>query len=76
MLSSSVHRCQRSSTGLGEKEAKAVEWGIFANQVYLYGMVNILEVDTDHKPMIPLLSGYRTTAPLRLERIYAFNFKA
>ena len=49
-----------------EKEAKAVvEWGIFANQTYLYGMGGTFEVDTDHKPLVPLLSGYRTTAPLR-----------
>ena len=52
-----------------EKEAKAVEWGIFANQIYLYGLRDTFEVDTDHKPLVPLLSGYRTTAPLRLERI-------
>ena len=52
-----------------EKEAKAVEWGIFANQIYLYGMAGTFEIDTDHKPLVPLLSGYRTTEPLRLERI-------
>ena len=37
-----------------------MEWGIFANT---------FEVDTDHKPLAPLLSGYRTTAPLHIERI-------
>ena len=62
-----------------EKEAKAVEWGIFANQIYLYGMADTFEVDTDHKPLVPLLSGYRTTAPLRLERIrvrlQGFNYR-
>ena len=62
-----------------EKEAKAVEWGIFANQIYLYGMGNTFEVDTDHKPLVPLLSGYRTTAPLRIERILVrlqgFNYR-
>ena len=52
-----------------EKEAKAVEWAIFANQIYLYGMADTFEVDTEHKPLVPLLSGYRTTASLRLERI-------
>jgi len=52
-----------------EKEAKAVEWGIFANQIYLCGMADTFEVDTDHKPLVPLLAGYRTTAALRLERI-------
>jgi len=45
-----------------------VEWGIFANQIYLYGLRDTFEVDTDHKPLVPPLSGYRTTAPLRLER--------
>ena len=51
-----------------EKEAKAVEWGIFANT---------FEVDTDHKPLAQLLSGYRTTAPLHIERGYAsaFNYR-
>ena len=29
-----------------EKEAKAVEWGIFANQIYLYGLGDAFEVDT------------------------------
>ena len=61
-----------------EKEAKAVEWGIFANQIYLYGIGDTFEVDTDHKPLVPLPLGYRTTAPLRLERmcirLQGFNF--
>ena len=56
-----------------------MEWGIFANQIYLYGMADTFEVDTDHKPLVPLLSGYRTTAPLRLERIrvrlQGFNYR-
>ena len=52
-----------------EMEAKAVGWGIFANQIYLHGMADTFEVDTDHKPLVPLLSGYRTTVPLCLERI-------
>ena len=30
---------------------------------------NTFEVDIDHKPLVPLLSGYRVTAPLRIERI-------
>ena len=55
---------------------------MFANQIYLYGMADTFEVDTDHKPLVPLLSGYRTTAPLRLDRIrvqlqgfnYCLNF--
>ena len=48
-----------------EKEAKAVEWG-------LYGMRNTSEVETDHKPLEPLLSGYRTTVPLCIERICVY----
>ena len=62
-----------------EKEAKAVEWGIFANQIYLYGLRDAFEVDTDHKPLVPLLAGYRTTAPLRVERmrvrLQGFNYR-
>ena len=46
-----------------------MKWRIFANQIYLYGMADTFEVDTYHKPLLPLLSGYRTTAPLCLERI-------
>ena len=61
-----------------EKEAKAVEWGIFANQIYLYGLGDAFEVDTDHKPLVPLLSGYRTTAPLCIESmrvcLQGFNY--
>ena len=56
-----------------------MEWGIFAYQIYLYGMGNTFEVDADHKPLVPLLSGYRTTAPLRIERIcvrlQGFNYR-
>ena len=33
-------------------------------------MGNTFEFDTDRKPLVPLLSGYRTTAPFRIERIY------
>jgi len=57
-----------------EKEAKAVRWGIFANQIYHYGMADTFEVDTDHQPLVPLLSSYKTTTPLRLERI-RFNYR-
>jgi len=42
-------------------------------------MGDTFEVDTDHKPLVPLLSGYRTTAPLHLERIrvrlQGFNYR-
>ena len=62
-----------------EKESKAVEWGIFANQIYLHDMGSKFQVDTDHKPLVPLLSGYRPTAPLRIERIrvrfQGFNYR-
>ena len=46
-----------------------MEWGIFANQIYLYGKRNTFEVDTDHKSLVPLLSGYRTIALLCIERV-------
>ena len=56
-----------------------MEWGIFANQTYLYGMGNTFKVDADHKPLVPLLSGYRTTAPLHIERVrvrlQGFNYR-
>ena len=62
-----------------EIDAKAVEWGIFANQIFLYGLGDVFEVDTDRKPQVPLLSGYRTTAPLRMERmrvrLQGFNYR-
>ena len=32
-------------------------------------MRNTFEVDSNHRSLVPLLSGYRATAPLRLERI-------
>ena len=61
-----------------EKEAKAVEWGILANQIYLYGLRDAFRVDTDHKPLVPLLTSHRATAPLRVERmrirLQGFNF--
>ena len=42
-------------------------------------MGDTFEVDTDHTPLVPLLSGYRTTAPLRLERmrvrLQGFNYR-
>jgi len=41
-------------------------------------MADTFEVDTDHKPLVALLSGYRT-APLCLERIHVrlqgFNYR-
>lgn len=61
-----------------ENAAKVVECGIFVNQIYLYGLGEVFEVDTDHKSLVPLLSGYRTTAPLRIERmrvrLQGFNY--
>ena len=35
-----------------EKETKAVEWGFFINHIYLYGLGDAFEVDTDHKPLV------------------------
>ena len=49
-----------------EKEAKAVEWGVLVNQIYLYGLRDAFEVDTDHKPLLPLFASHKVTAPLRL----------
>ena len=37
-----------------EKEAKTVEWGVLANQIYLHSLSGTFEVDTDHKPLLPL----------------------
>ena len=50
-----------------EKEAKAVEWGMLANQIYLYGLRDTFEVDTDHKPLLPLFARHKVTRPLRIE---------
>ena len=59
-----------------EKEAKAVEWGVFSNQIYLYGLRDTF--DTDHKPLVPLFASHKTTAPLRIERmrvrLQGFNY--
>ena len=52
-----------------EKEAKAVEWGVLANQIYLYGLRDTFEVDTDHKPLLPLFASHKVTAPLTVERM-------
>ena len=52
-----------------EKEAKAVEWGVFANQIYLYGLRDTFDIDTDHKPVVPLFASHKITAPLRIERM-------
>ena len=40
---------------------------VSANQIYLYDMATTL--DTDHKPLVLLLSGHRTTASLCIERM-------
>ena len=62
-----------------EKEAKAVEWGVFANQIYLYGLRDTFDIDTDHKPLVPLFATHKTTAPLRIERmrvrLQGFNYR-
>ena len=46
-----------------EKEAKAVDWGVFANQIYLYGLWDTFDISTDHNPLVPLFATHKTTAP-------------
>ena len=62
-----------------EKEAKAVEWGVLANQIYLHGLRDTFEVDTDHKPLLPLFARHKVTALLRIERmrvrLQGFDYK-
>ena len=62
-----------------EKEAKAVEWGVFINQIYLYGLREAFDIDTDHKPLVPLFMGHKSTAPIRIERmrvrLQGFNYR-
>ena len=48
---------------------KAVEWGVLTNQIYFYGLRDTFEVDTDHKPLLPLIASHKVTASLRIERI-------
>ena len=52
-----------------EKDAKAVEWGVLANQIYLYGLRDTSEIDTDHKPLLPLCASHKVMTPLRIERM-------
>ena len=47
-----------------EKEVKAFEWGVLANQIYVYSLRVTFEVDTDHKPLLPLFASHKVTAPL------------
>ena len=58
---------------------KALEWGVHANQIYLYGLRDTFEVDTDHKPLLPLFASHKVTAPLRIERmrvrLQGFDYK-
>ena len=49
--------------------AKVVEWCILSSQIYLYVLGEVFEVDTYRKPLLPLLSGNRTTAALRIESL-------
>ena len=62
-----------------EKEAKTVEWGVLVDQIYLYGLRDTFEVDTDHKPLLPLFTSHKDTAPLRIEqmrvRLQGFDYK-
>lgn len=65
-----------------EKEVKVVEWGIFVNQIYLYGMVDVFEVDIDYKSLVSLFLGYRIIVLFSIERMrvcflgfnYRFNY--
>ena len=58
---------------------KAVEWGVLVNQIYLYGLKDTFEVDTDHKPLLLLFASHKVTAPLRIERmrvrLQGFDYK-
>lgn len=47
-----------------EKEAKSIEWGVLANQNYLYGLRDTFEIDTDHKLLLPLFGSHKVTASL------------
>ena len=52
-----------------EKEVKAVEGSILTNQIYLYRLRDKFRVKTDHKPLVPLLSGYQMRTALHIERM-------
>ena len=62
-----------------EKEAKAVEWGMLANQIYLCSLIDTFEIDTDNKPLLHLFASHKVTAPLRIERmrvrLQGFDYK-
>ena len=42
---------------------------MFANQIYFCGLRETLEIDTDHKSLVPLFASHKATAPLRIERM-------
>ena len=52
---------------------------MFANQIYLYGLRDTFDIDTDHKPLVPLFATHKTTAPLRIRRmrvrLQGFNYR-
>jgi len=52
-----------------EKEAKEVDWGVLAYQIYLYGLRGTFDIDPDHKPLMPLFATHKTTPQLRIERM-------
>lgn len=52
-----------------EREEKAVEWGVLTNQIFFYGLRDTFEIDTDHKPLLPLYTSHKFTAPLTIERM-------
>ena len=47
--------------------------------IYFYGLRDTFEVDTDHKPLLPLFASHKVTAPLQIERmrvrLLGFDYK-
>ena len=52
---------------------------MLTSQIYLYGLRDTFEVDTDHKPLPPLFASHKATALLRTERmrvcLWGFDYK-
>lgn len=42
---------------------------MLANQIYLCGLRDTFDVDTDHKPLLPLFASHKVTAPFRIEQM-------
>ena len=60
-----------------EIESAAVEFAITKNHIYLYGLPEFTVI-TDHKPLLPLYSSYRTEPPPRILKhkikLQGYNF--